>query len=58
MKAALLRLVRILVAQGVTFLIAEMAGINIPFLNISAGALINAIAKYLRDKFKLEWLPV
>ncbi len=58
MKAALFRLVRVLVAQAIAFAIAETTGINIPILNISLGALINATAKYIRDKFKLEWLPV
>ena len=58
MKAALLRLARILVAQVVTFAVAELSGFSIPIINISAGALLNAVAKYLRDKFKWEWLPV
>jgi len=58
MKAALLRLVRVFIAQAITFGVAALAGINIPILNISAGALLNAVAKYLRDKYKWEWLPV
>jgi hypothetical protein len=32
--------------------------VNVPIINISVGALINAIAKYLRDTYKWEWLPV
>ena len=58
MTAALLRLARILVAQVIAFAIANLAGVNIPVLNISVGAAINAIAKFLRDKYKWEWLPV
>jgi predicted RND superfamily exporter protein len=58
MKAALLRLARVLVAQLVTFGIAELSGFSIPIINISAGALLNAVAKYLRDRYKWEWLPV
>jgi predicted RND superfamily exporter protein len=58
MKAALLRLVRVLIAQAITFGISELAGINVPVINISAGAVLNAIAKFLRDRYKWEWLPV
>jgi len=58
MKSAILRLVRVLVAQLVTFGIAELAGVNIPMVNISAGAVLNSVAKFLRDKYKWEWLPV
>ena len=58
MKAALLRLARVLVAQLVSFLVLEFAGVYVPVINISVGALINAVAKYLRDKFKWDWLPV
>ena len=58
MSAAIWRLVRILIAQGITFGVTALAGINIPILNISAGALLNAIAKFLRDKYKWDWLPI
>ncbi len=58
MKATLLRLVRILIAQAISWAVLEFAGVNIPVVNISVGAAINAIAKFLRDKFKWEWLPV
>jgi hypothetical protein len=54
--ASLFRLLRVLAAQAIAFLVAEFAGINIPILNISVGAGINAIAKYLRDKFGWDWL--
>jgi hypothetical protein len=56
MKAALLRLVRILVAQ-IPALIAYLNGLGSP-LWLMVGAIINAVAKYLRDRYKWEWLPV
>ena len=59
MGAALIRLVRVLIAQLVTLGIASLAGVNIPYLNISAGAVLNALAKFLRDRYKwAEFLPV
>jgi hypothetical protein len=56
--ASLMRLGRVLIAQAITFGIAELAGVNIPVVNISAGAVLNAIAKFLRDKYNWNWLPV
>jgi len=58
MKASLIRLARILIAQVISFSVAETMGIDIPYLNMSVGALINAGAKYLRNKFGWTWLPV
>ena len=58
MKAALLRLARVLVAQLISFLVLEFAGVYVPVINISVGALISAVAKFLRDKYKWEWLPI
>ena len=58
MNPSLLRLIRVLVAQGIGILITATAGINIPYLNIGVGVVISVLAKFLRDKFKLEWLPV
>jgi len=58
MNPSLLRLIRVLVAQGIGISITATAGINIPYLNIGVGAVISALAKFLRDKFKWEWLPV
>ena len=58
MKAALLRLVRILIAQAISWAILEFAGVNIPVVNISVGAVINAVAKFLRDKLGWDWLPI
>ena len=62
MKSALLRLARILVAQAISWGLLEWGGINIPQVNITVGAAINAIFKFIRDKFPtskiLEWLPL
>jgi len=60
MLASILRLARILVAQGLGYL-ANLP-FNIPYLNITVGAVINAIFKFIRDKYPksvlLEWLPL
>jgi hypothetical protein len=62
MKAAFLRLARILVAQAISWTILEWGGVNIPVINIGIGAALNAIMKWIRDKYPkskiLEWLPV
>ena len=62
MKSALLRLARILVAQIITWAVATWGGVSIPMVNITIGAAINAVFKYIRDKFPknpiLEWLPL
>ena len=57
---AILRLIRVSVAQGIGALIVSLSGANIPYLGISIGAVISAAAKFLRDKFPAyaEWLPV
>ena len=58
--SVVLRLVRVLVAQ----LLGILANLsfNIPYLGITVGAVINAIFKYIRDKYPkskiLEWLPL
>jgi hypothetical protein len=60
MNTALLRLLRILVAQ-ILGILANLS-FNIPYLGITIGAVINAIFKYIRDKYPksklLEWLPL
>ena len=60
MKSAIVRLIRVLVGQLLGYL-ANLA-FNIPYLNISVGAIVNAVFKFIRDKFPkskiLEWLPV
>ena len=62
MKSALLRLARILVGQAISWALLEWGGINIPMVNITVGAAISAIFKFIRDKFPkltiLEWLPL
>lgn len=56
MKSALLRLLRLGVAQ-VPALIAYLSGTGNP-LWVMFGVILNAVAKYLRDKYKWEWLPI
>jgi len=62
MIAALLRLVRVGVAQGIAWALLQYGGVNVPVINISVGAAISAIFKYLRDKWPnnkfLTWLPI
>lgn len=60
MWPAILRFIRVGVAQGISALIVSTTGINIPYLNIGLGAVISALAKFLRDKFPSwgDWLPL
>ena len=62
MSATLLRIVRVILAQLITLGLSIWGNVNVPVLNISVGALINGIFKYLRDKFPksaiLEWFPL
>ena len=62
MTSAILRIVRVLIAQGISVLLLKYANVNVPIINITVGALINGIAKFIRDKFPkskiLEWLPI
>lgn len=62
MKAVLLRLARVLVGQLIGLTIAAWGNIQVPIVGMSIGALINAIFKFIRDKFPkspiLEWLPL
>lgn len=60
MWSAILRILRVAVAQGISALIVATTGITIPYLNIGLGAVISGIAKFLRDKFPSwgNWLPV
>ena len=57
---SLLRLIRVAVAQAIGAIIASTTGITIPYVGLSIGAILNALSKYLRDKFPAwaEWLPV
>lgn len=62
MGNALMRLIRILVAQVISWSLLEWGGVNIPQINIPIGAAVNAIFKFIRDKFPtskiLEYLPL
>lgn len=57
MSAAIIRAIRSAVAIGLPILISYLAGQ--PDVRWAALApVIMGVAKYLRDAFKLEWLPV
>lgn len=62
MKLAILRFVRILLGQVISWSLAYYGNVNIPILEISIGALINGLFKYIRDKYPksviLEYLPL
>jgi len=62
MISALLRLARILVAQSITWGLAEWGGLSVPVVNITIGAVVNAVFKFIRDKYPkskiLEYLPL
>lgn len=55
--AALLRLVRAGVAMGLPILISWLTG-NPDVRWAALAPVIMAVAKYLRDTYKWEWLPV
>ena len=60
--ATFLRIARVLVAQAISWGLATWGGVSVPYINITIGALINGLFKFLRDKFPtskiLEWLPL
>ena len=58
MVLALLRLGRVLIAQLIAWAIAEWGGMSIPYVPLTIGAIINSVAKYLREKYGWTWLPV
>jgi len=62
MKSAIMRVLRIMVAQGISYVLLTWGGISIPILGLSVGAVLNGIFKYIRDKYPkskiLEWLPI
>lgn len=60
MWPSILRVIRVAVAQAIGAIIASTSGIDIPYLGLSIGAILNGISKALRDKFPAltEWLPV
>ena len=62
MKTIVLRILRVLVGQGIGLVLATWGSITIPYFSVTVGAVINGIFKLIRDKFPksvlLEWLPV
>ena len=62
MKSAILRILRVLVGQGIGLVLTMWGGITIPYIGITIGAVISGLFKFLRDKFPklviLEWLPL
>jgi len=62
MVSALLRLARVLVAQAISWVIAEFGGMSLPWVPVTIGAGINAVMKFIRDKYPnnpiLTWLPL
>jgi hypothetical protein len=56
--AALSRLGRVLIAQAISWAVLEFSGICVPIINVSVGAVISMVAKFLRDKYGWDWLPV
>ena len=56
--AALLRGIRVGVAAGLPVLIAWLTSGHVDARWAALATVISAIAKYLRDTFKWEWLPV
>lgn len=62
MKSTIMRILRVLLAQGISWGLASYGNINIPVLEITVGALINGIFKFIRDKYPksviLEYLPL
>lgn len=57
---AILRVIRVAVAQAIGAIITSTTGIEIPYVGLSIGAVLNGLSKVLRDKFPAltEWLPV
>ncbi len=62
MQAAIFRIVRVLLAQGITWGLAKWGNINLPIIEITVGALINGAFKYIREKYPkskiLNYLPL
>jgi hypothetical protein len=57
-----LRFVRVVLGQLIALAIGVWGSITIPVINMSIGAFITALFKFLRDTFPknkfLEWLPL
>jgi hypothetical protein len=62
MTATIMRIARVLVAQAISWALLTYGGVNVPIIEISVGALVNGIFKFIRDKYPksviLEWLPI
>jgi hypothetical protein len=56
MNGAIKRLIRGIVALAVTWGINELTGINDPKI-LALIPIINALGKYLRETYNLDWLP-
>jgi hypothetical protein len=57
LKSALIRLGRILIGQVLAWVIAFLAPITAPWA-VLVGALINSGAKFVRDQYGWDWLPI
>lgn len=62
MKSAILRILRVLVGQGIGIVLATFGGVEVPYFGLTVGAVINGVFKFIRDKYPksviLEWLPL
>ena len=57
LKSAAIRLGRILLAQVITFVLSLLTPLTAPWA-VLLGAAINAGAKFCRDQFGWDWLPI
>jgi hypothetical protein len=57
-----MRLVRVLLGQLIAIGLTACGGVQVPVINMSIGAFITAVFKFLREKFPnskiLAWLPL
>ena len=56
--SAIWRAIRVSLGQIIGLIITNLSGIEIPYFNVGLGVVLNTLAKFLRDKFKWDWLPV
>lgn len=60
MKSVILRVLRVLIGQVLGYL--ANSTVNIPYLGITVGAVLNGVFKFIRDKYPksviLEYLPL
>jgi hypothetical protein len=57
-KRVVWRFIRVAAGQIIALLITQTMGVELPIVSLSVGAVLNAIFKYLRDKFNLDWIPL